>query len=207
MVRNVSRSSRASRREFVTASSGPSPSSSTLASVHPGVLADVERVQMEAERADFSQQGTEVSVGEPLAAVRLRDSFWISTKSCFKFSGIAVSAGSVDGLASCIAVCETCKTESGDNFRSDCAAPRRGARPRTCVRSVADRARSSLEIPVCRREELRRSLSDSTSSEIFAKNQPASHFQRIADAMGLDEGIAVAISANPGTEMNDVRIQ
>ena len=38
-------------------------------SVYPGVLADVERVQMKAERAHLAQQGTDVSPCQPLAAV------------------------------------------------------------------------------------------------------------------------------------------
>ena len=40
--------------------------------------------------------------------------------------------------------------------------------------------------------------------QILAKNQPASHFQRVADAIGLDERVAVAVSADPGTEVNKV---
>ena len=41
--------------------------------------------------------------------------------------------------------------------------------------------------------------------EIFAKDERACHFERVTNAVRFDQRVTVAVSANPGAQMDEVR--
>jgi hypothetical protein len=114
MVRKVSSSSRLSA-ELVLRSGLVAKFIREHLRVHPGMLADVERVQVKAERANLAQQRVDVGSRQVLAAMRDRRLSRTSRRSCFELHDAAVG-GSVSAASRFAAACETCRKESGGNF-------------------------------------------------------------------------------------------
>ena len=66
--------------------------------MHAGMLADIQRVQVEAEFAHLAQERTEIGVCQPFPAIG-PEAAVNEQKIVLKFRGVGVGGGGIDGLA------------------------------------------------------------------------------------------------------------
>src|SRR5215470_2390913 len=170
--------------------------------MQPGVLADVERVQVKSEFPYFPEERADVDVSEARAAVRL-ETLLDENQITLEFGSAGIRGDGAPGFARLAKLVEDVGKEAtvflvlvlrspsevnaGDGAFEELQPVEKGIGNRALTERGTDPVAQSFDI-----------------IEIFAQDQIARHGERMARAGGANQGITVTIAADPGSEVNDV---
>src|SRR5271169_3449921 len=170
--------------------------------MHAGMLPDVERVQLEAEGPYFAQQLIDAGSSQAFSAVGLQARS-NQRDVVLEFRCAAVGCGSFGGFAALLQpvkhIGEKPAVALSPVVRSPCQMHTRNRA--LIVHQVRKQLRSGGVLAARRTE----AVADRVDVvEILAEDQTASRIQRIASALWLYQRVAIAVPANPGTELHQV---